>query len=161
MDLNLIFLALAVFGASLQLYRERRELSPLRAYEILLIWLFAVALGFGNIVGGIREMLDGITLSVMQNGFLYPVSGTAHILLGIAGIFCFQSGSRFRLAVIISGLVMGGCIAVVPLAPSETSETRWILPGSGMLFDLFLPLMLLALWLAQEHEVKKIGKSDL
>ena len=162
MDPFLFFFALAIFIAALHLYRERQELSRIRAYEILLVWLLVFAIGFNDILAGLAHIFMGPEIAAQigwppGSPFQYEV-GCANLALGVVGVLCYRFRDHFWLGTILACLVFGWGAGI--------GHVRDILvnanfapynAGPILLYDFGVPLLLVALWLLQGREIARMG----
>ena len=159
----IIFIAITIIGAVVQISQERPRADHARAAEILLNWAFLVIIGIGGIWAFIGHTLfaDQVAESIgwpAGNPFQQEVA-LANLLIGVLGILALRIPGTFRIAPLIAyAIFMVGAgivhiwqiISVHNLSVNNAGMILWI--------DICMPIVLIILFLLtgwlQKHKAQ-------
>jgi len=150
--LPLVFLAVALIGAAVQIVWKRQGMTLAQGAGIVLIWFFAVEVGLGGLWAFIGHTLfaDQVAASIgwpAGNPFQQEVALT-NLAFGILGLLSIRQPRPFQLATIIGyaifmiGAGVGHLYQVVALGNLSPNNT-----GAVLYLDFGIPLLLFVLYL--------------
>jgi hypothetical protein len=162
----IIFIAITIIGAIVQISRERLRADNARIGEIFLNWAFLVIIGIGGIWGFIGHTLfaDLVAESIgwpTGNPFQQEVA-LANLAIGVLGILALLIPGTFRIAPLIAYTIfmMGAgighiwqIISVHNLSESNAGPVLWL--------DLCMPVVLIGLYLLTEWLQKHKAQPSL
>jgi len=103
----LLYPIIALGGATIHRWRDKQPRSRARTLEIYLVWWVVVAIGVGNIIGGLFHIFDGkeiaeeIGFTRGDGGFQFE-NAMADIAIGTIAFLCIWFRGNFILAVLIA-----------------------------------------------------------
>ena len=103
----LVYPVIALVGATIHRARDKQPRSRARTLEIYLVWWLVVAIGIGNIVGGLFHVFDGkeiaeeIGFTRGDGGFQFE-NALADIAIGTIAVMCIRFRDNFMLAVLVA-----------------------------------------------------------
>ncbi len=108
---HLFFPLVAVAGALIHIYLDRRQRSAHRVLEIILLWLLSVFLGISSIMAffGHAFAADRIAAHIgwpPGSPFQLEVA-VANLAIGVLGISCIWLRGNFWTATVMAGAVFG------------------------------------------------------
>jgi hypothetical protein len=155
MDLSLFITPLAIILvlSAISLYRSRYALTSERAVEIILTWAIVVGIGLGGLTGfvGHAFMADQTAEKIgwpIGSPFQREVA-FANLAFGILGLMSFWLRKSFWLATIVgfSIFMLGAAYGHVYEATSNGNYAAYN-AGAVLYWDILLPVILIALWVA-------------
>jgi len=156
------FITVAVFISSLQLYWERKELSEIRALEILMFWFLLIAFGVQSIVTGLSHIYF-CTGPVMQD-YSAAICITpcwvayAEIAIGILGVLSIRSRLSFRLIVIIADFCLSVLIGILLIGGPVFRAVPPLHAAVPFLLCQFgIPVLLISIWILEDREIRKLS----
>lgn len=150
--LPLVFLAVALIGAAVQIIWKRQGMTLTEGARIVLIWFFAVEVGLGGLWAFIGHTLfaDQVAASIgwpAGNPFQQEVALT-NLAFGVLGLLSIRGPRPFQLATIIGyaifmiGAGTGHIYQIVALGNLSPNNT-----GTVLYLDFAIPLLLFVLYL--------------
>jgi hypothetical protein len=145
----LLYPIIALGGATIHNLRHK-DASRARKLEIYLIWWIVVAIGIGNIIGGLFHVFDGkeiaeeIGFTRGDGGFQFE-NAMADIAIGVIAVMCAWFRGNFILAVLVAitiswwGDGYGHIYQAIEYDNHDPDNTGvvlysdWILPAVGWL----------------------------
>ena len=101
------WVVLALVVATIHRWRDKQPRSRARTLEIYLLWWLVIAIGAGNVVGGLFHVFDGVQIAEEigftrgDGGFQFE-NAMADIAIGTVAILCFRFRGNFWLAALIA-----------------------------------------------------------
>ncbi len=159
----IIFIAITIIGAAVQISRERPRADHARAAEILLNWAFLVIIGIGGIWAFIGHTLfaDQVAESIgwpAGNPFQQEVA-LANLLIGVLGILALRIPGTFRIAPLIAYAIFMVGAGIVHIW-QIVSVHNFSVNNAGMILwiDICMPIVLIILFLLtgwlQKHKAQ-------
>ncbi len=155
------YLVIFLFSAGLHLFLARKNLSPPRLVEVLLLHLLVVFAGIGGLMGAMAHTWRAAQTAAYigwpaGSPFQFEVA-MANLGLGVLGILCiwlrgrFWTATVFMMAVFLFGAAYQHIMQIINqhnYAPGNAGPVLW-------LYDLAVPLAMLVLLLLRN----RLGKS--
>ena len=158
---SLLFL-LALVGAGLHVRFSRREHSPQRVAEIMLLWLLVMSVGVNGLVTFISHLFVADWVAAYsgwpQGTPFQGEVGFANLALGMLGVLCLRLRGEFWLATAIAASIFFVGSAIVHVKTAVL--VRMIMPGdvAALLPELLLPVLLPALLAVQAGLVRETAE---
>jgi hypothetical protein len=148
----LVFAAIAVAGAAVQISRARRRDAKQLAVDVVLVWWLVVAVGAGAIVGALFHLFDGAQIAEQigytrgDGGFQFE-NAMGDMAIGVAAVLCRWLRGYFWLAVVLvlSIQYLGDAGGHIYFWVAE-GDTKPDNVGLTLAFDFILPLVAAALY---------------
>lgn len=147
-----IFFAIALIGAAIQLFAQKRPRTPERIVEVFLVWQLAVSIGLGSIFGALAHLFYPEQVARMigwQTSPFQRENAFGDLGYGVPGVLCIWLRGRFWDATVIMASIslLGdayGHIYELVVHNNHAPDNA----GAILYMDIIGPLVAIALLLA-------------
>ena len=164
--LPLLFIAITILGAGIQISRKKRSIPASEKIDILLTWAFLVIIGIGGLwaFSGHIFFADMVAASIgwpAGNPFQQEVA-CANLAIGTLGILSVKISGSFRIATLIAyaifmiGAGIGHVWQVITAQNFAVNNA-----GPILLIDICMPPLLIGFYLMSINLKKKESQPSL
>jgi hypothetical protein len=148
----IFWIVLALVVATVHRWRDKQPRSRARTLEIYLLWWLVIAIGAGNLVGGLYHVFDGVQIAEEigftrgDGGFQFE-NAMADIAIGTVAILCFWFRGNFWLAALIAVAISWWGDAYGHIYQADVNDNHDPDNTGVVLYsDIFVPLIGLILY---------------
>jgi hypothetical protein len=148
----IFWIVLALVVATVHRWRDKQPRSRARTLEIYLLWWLVIAIGAGNLVGGLYHVFDGVQIAEEigftrgDGGFQFE-NAMADIAIGTVAILCFRFRGNFWLAALIAVAISWWGDAYGHIYQADVNDNHDPDNTGVVLYsDIFVPLIGLILY---------------